>query len=82
LYLSGQIDLAFEAEAGVYLVDFKTDRRYREGQYAAQLALYALSWAQWSERPILPVVFLLRSGEALPVRLDWDWPAVFAALPR
>ena len=82
LYLSGQVDLRFEAEEGVYLVDFKTDRRYREGQYAAQLRLYALACAQWSERPLLPVVFLLRSGEALPVRQDWDWPALFAALPR
>ena len=66
----------------MYLVDFKTDRRYREGKYAAQLGLYALACAQWSDRPILPVVFLLRSGEALPVRLTWDWPACFTALPR
>jgi ATP-dependent exoDNAse (exonuclease V) beta subunit len=82
LYLSGQVDLRFEAPEGLCLVDFKTDRRYREGQYAAQLGLYALACAPWSERPILPVVFLLRSGEALPVRGEWDWPAVFAALPR
>jgi ATP-dependent helicase/nuclease subunit A len=82
LYLSGQVDLRFEAPEGLYLVDFKTDRRYREGQYAAQLALYALACASWSDRPILPVVFLLRSGEALPVQRDWDWPALFAALPR
>jgi ATP-dependent exoDNAse (exonuclease V) beta subunit len=82
LCLSGQVDLRFEAPEGVYLVDFKTDRRYREGQYAAQLALYALACAQWSDGPILPVVFLLRSAEALPVRLDRDWPALFSALPR
>jgi ATP-dependent helicase/nuclease subunit A len=82
LHLSGQVDLAFETPEGLHLVDFKTDRRYREGQYAAQLGLYALACAGWSQQPILPVIFLLRSGEALPVRGAWDWPAVFAALPR
>jgi ATP-dependent exoDNAse (exonuclease V) beta subunit len=82
LSLSGQVDLVFETAEGLYLVDFKTDRRYREGQYAAQLGLYALAWAQGSKRPVLPVVFLLRSGEALPVTARRDWSAVFAALPR
>jgi ATP-dependent exoDNAse (exonuclease V) beta subunit len=82
LYLSGKVDLRFPTEDAVYLVDFKTDRRYREGRYAAQLALYALACGPWSPRPVLPVVFLLRSGETVPVRRDWDWPALFAALPR
>jgi ATP-dependent helicase/nuclease subunit A len=82
LHLSGQIDLCFEAGEATCLVDFKTDRCFREGQYEAQLALYALAWSQWSDRPLLPVVFLLRSGEAVPVRRTIDWPALFAALPR
>ena len=82
LYLSGKIDLRFRTADAVYLVDFKTDRRYREGKYAAQLGLYALACGPWNNLPVRPVVFLLRSGEALPVRGDWDWPALFAALPR
>jgi ATP-dependent helicase/nuclease subunit A len=82
LYVNGQIDLLFEAADGVYLVDFKTDRRYREGEYAAQLALYALAFAELTTRPVLPVVFLLRSGEAVRVGGSFDWPALFAALPR
>ena len=82
LYVNGQIDLLFEAADGVYLVDFKTDRRYREGEYSAQLALYALAFAELTTRPVLPVVFLLRSGEAVRVGLSFDWPALFAALPR
>jgi len=82
LYLSGKVDLRFRAADAVYLVDFKTDRRYREGKYAAQLGLYALACSGWSSLPVLPVVFLLRSGEAVPVRRDWDWPTLFAALPR
>ena len=80
--LSGQVDLFFETAEGVYLVDFKTDRRYQEGKYEAQLALYALACTEWSDRPLLPAIFLLRSAEALPVRRAFDWPALFAALPR
>jgi ATP-dependent exoDNAse (exonuclease V) beta subunit len=82
LHVSGQVDLRFEAADGVHLVDFKTDRRYPEGKYEAQLALYALACGQWSDRPLLPAIFLLRSAEALPVRRAFDWPALFAALPR
>ena len=82
LHVSGQVDLRFEAAEGEYLVDFKTDRRYQEGKYEAQLALYALACSEWSDRPLLPVIFLLRSAEALPVRRAFDWPALFAVLPR
>jgi len=82
LYLSGKVDLTFRTAETVYLVDFKTDRRYREGRYAAQLGLYALACGGWSSLPVRPVVFLLRSGEAVPVRRAFDWPALLAALPR
>ncbi len=65
LYLSGQIDLAFELQNRLYLVDFKTDRYYRAGEHECQLALYRLALAEQTEREIQTYLFLLRSGQAL-----------------
>jgi hypothetical protein len=88
LYLNGQIDLVFSAEGKTYLVDFKTDRQYREGQYEVQLGLYASAYAGFAAEappgtpPILPVIFLLRSGQAVPVERALDFDELLARLPR
>jgi ATP-dependent exoDNAse (exonuclease V) beta subunit len=69
LYMSGQMDLVFSASGRTWLLDYKTDRSYREGQYDLQLAFYAVACAELFERPVLPRLFLLRSGrEAEPSR--------------
>jgi len=86
LYLNGQIDLVFTSGGRVHLVDFKTDRQYREGQYEVQLGLYALACAElppWAApaAPPLPVIFLLRSGQAVPVERTFDFDALLARLP-
>jgi ATP-dependent exoDNAse (exonuclease V) beta subunit len=65
LYINGQMDLAFELQDRLYLVDFKTDRRYRTGEHECQLALYRLAAAEQSEREIHTFLFLLRSAQAL-----------------
>ena len=65
LYISGQIDLSFELEDRLYLVDFKTDRRYRAGEHECQLGLYRLAAAEQTEKEIFTFLFLLRSGRAL-----------------
>jgi ATP-dependent exoDNAse (exonuclease V) beta subunit len=65
LYISGQIDLAFASQDRLYLVDFKTDRRYNAGEHECQLALYRLAASEQTEREIHTSLFLLRSGRAL-----------------
>jgi ATP-dependent exoDNAse (exonuclease V) beta subunit len=66
LYISGQIDLAFEAEGCTYLVDFKTDSRYKPGEHDGQLALYAQAVREQTGGEVRPYLFLLRSAEAVP----------------
>lgn len=39
-YVNGQIDLIFEKEDEIILIDFKTDRIKREDAYKTQLAIY------------------------------------------
>jgi len=65
LYISGQIDLAFQWQNRLYLVDFKTDRSYSPGEHECQLALYRLALAEQTEQEIHTFLFLLRSAEAL-----------------
>lgn len=65
LYISGQIDLAFECKDHLYLIDFKTDRIYKPGEHDAQLGLYRLAMKEQTEKEISTFLFLLRSGEAI-----------------
>jgi ATP-dependent exoDNAse (exonuclease V) beta subunit len=65
LYINGQIDLAFQWQDRLYLVDFKTDRNYRPGEHECQLALYRLALAEQTSKEIHTFLFLLRSGQAL-----------------
>ena len=65
LYISGQIDMAFECKDHLYLIDFKTDRIYKPGEHDAQLGLYRLAIKEQTEKEILTFLFLLRSGEAI-----------------
>jgi ATP-dependent exoDNAse (exonuclease V) beta subunit len=89
LYLSGQLDLVFASGGKTYLVDFKTDRQHRDGQYEVQLGLYALAYAELAEpaapaerRQVVPLIFWLRGGQAVPVERPFDWEALLAGLPR
>ncbi|UCF96637.1 MAG: UvrD-helicase domain-containing protein [Spirochaetaceae bacterium] len=65
LYISGQIDLAFEWQEHLYLVDFKTDRNYRSGEHEGQLELYRLALREQTDNEIYTFLFLLRTGEAV-----------------
>jgi ATP-dependent exoDNAse (exonuclease V) beta subunit len=69
LYMSGKLDLAFTAGGRTWLLDYKTDRVYREGQYDLQLAFYELACGELTGRPVEPRLYLLRSGrETAPSR--------------
>jgi ATP-dependent exoDNAse (exonuclease V) beta subunit len=65
LYINGRIDLAFQLQDRLYLVDFKTDRAYQPGEHECQLALYRLALAEQTEQEIHTILFLLRSAQAL-----------------
>ncbi len=65
LYINGRIDLAFQLQDRLYLVDFKTDRAYQPGEHECQLALYRLALAEQTEAQIHTFLFLLRSGQGL-----------------
>ena len=73
LYISGRIDLLFETDDRAYLIDFKTDRMYRPGEYMAQLGLYSLAARELTEGKISCWLFLLRSGERIPLQEEISW---------
>jgi ATP-dependent helicase/nuclease subunit A len=75
--LEGFIDLAFEEEGEVHLVDYKTDEvpeaeveSHAEG-YRLQMGAYALAAARvFGRRPASASLLFLRPGRAAPVEVD------------
>ncbi|HYK58706.1 MAG TPA: UvrD-helicase domain-containing protein [Bryobacteraceae bacterium] len=70
--LSGRIDLWFEEEGKLVLVDFKTDREESSnGRYDLQLRLYALALERYVGRlPDRAVVFYVRSARSVEIGLE------------
>jgi len=69
--LRGQIDLWYEEDGELVLVDFKTDREESPERYALQLRFYALALERYFGRlPDRAVLFYLRSGRAIEISLD------------
>jgi len=68
--LRGQIDLWYEQDGELVLVDFKTDREESPESYALQLRFYALALERYLGRlPDRAVLFYLRSGRAVEIPL-------------
>jgi len=68
--LRGQIDLWYEQDGELTLVDFKTDREESPETYALQLRFYALALERyWGRLPDRAVLFYLRSGRAVEISL-------------
>ncbi|MGC4048666.1 MAG: PD-(D/E)XK nuclease family protein [Paludibaculum sp.] len=71
--LRGQIDLWFEENGRLVVVDYKTDRNLDETRlnaYSVQLRLYAEALERMLGRPVDEAwLFSLREGTAHPVRL-------------
>jgi ATP-dependent helicase/nuclease subunit A len=61
-YVSGVIDLLFEAGDEMYIVDYKTDRTIDPGKYAAQLAAYARAVRDIFSKKTRAFLFYLREG--------------------
>jgi CRISPR-associated protein Cas4 len=69
--LRGQIDLWYEQDGELTLVDFKTDREESPERYALQLRFYALALERYLGRiPDRAVLFYLRSGRAIEISLS------------
>jgi ATP-dependent helicase/nuclease subunit A len=69
--LRGQIDLWYEQDGELVLVDFKTDREEEPESYALQLRFYALALERYVGRiPDRAVLFYLRSGRAVEISLS------------
>ncbi|MDR2184751.1 MAG: UvrD-helicase domain-containing protein [Treponema sp.] len=70
--VTGQIDLIFETEGTVHVVDFKTDREEKPAEHYGQLAVYKRAAADIFGKPVRCWLFYLRSGrpEELTGSLD------------
>ena len=67
----GSIDLWFEENGELVVVDYKTDLKQRPEAYAPQLALYALAMERaFGKRPAEAWLHYLRSDTAVAVPLD------------
>ena len=80
LHISGQIDAVLDTPEELVLIDFKTDRVFREGEYACQLGLYALALEELTGRGVQPHLFLLRGARAVRMTRRFDWPKLFRSL--
>jgi ATP-dependent exoDNAse (exonuclease V) beta subunit len=66
-YIDGVVDLVFEAEGQVFVVDFKTDRVEAPEAHRAQLAAYADAARDLWGMPCRAWLYYLRSGHAREV---------------
>jgi ATP-dependent exoDNAse (exonuclease V) beta subunit len=67
----GSIDLWFEDEQGVHVVDYKTDATVRASEHAPQLALYAVALEKaLGKRPVSAALHYLRADRVESVEID------------
>jgi ATP-dependent helicase/nuclease subunit A len=68
--LHGTIDLLFESEGTLWVVDFKTDKTEAPERHLAQLAVYSRAAADIFGKPVRAWVFFLRTGHARELTAD------------
>ena len=67
----GSIDLWFEDEAGVHIVDYKTDAKVHAAEYETQLALYAYALERaLGRRPASAHLHYLRYDRVIEIPVD------------
>ena len=62
IFINGIIDLVFESEDFVQIVDFKTDRRIIPGEYNRQMQIYIEAASEIFGKPARCVLFYLRGA--------------------
>jgi ATP-dependent exoDNAse (exonuclease V) beta subunit len=71
MILRGSVDVWFEENGAIYIVDYKTDAVVRAAEYAPQLALYGLAIERaFGKRPAGAWLHFLRHDAIEEVRLD------------
>lgn len=65
-YISGVIDLLFEAENEIYIVDYKTDKLFNPEKYNKQLAAYSRAAEDLFAKKTRTFLFYLREGRLWP----------------
>ncbi|MDR2759543.1 MAG: UvrD-helicase domain-containing protein [Spirochaetaceae bacterium] len=63
--ITGQIDLLFEWEGVIHVVDFKTDRIEAPDRHRGQLTAYARAAGDIFDKPIRSWLFFFRTGRAV-----------------
>lgn len=77
----GTIDLWFEENGEITVVDYKTDMRVNPAAYTPQLALYALALERaFGKRPAHAYLHFLRSNTVVEVSLDYPVTDLLAEL--
>ena len=66
-YISGVIDLLVDRGEDNVVIDFKTDRAIRDGEYALQLSLYQEAVEEWSGKPVSGYLVYLRENALIEV---------------
>jgi ATP-dependent helicase/nuclease subunit A len=68
--VTGQIDLLFEEDEVLHVVDFKTDRIETPQDHYGQLAVYKRAVEDIFGKPVHAWLYYLRSGHAVELQLD------------
>jgi ATP-dependent helicase/nuclease subunit A len=63
--ITGKIDLLFEWEGAIQVVDFKTDRTEDPERHRGQLTVYARAVGDIFEKPVRSWLFFFRTGHAV-----------------
>jgi ATP-dependent helicase/nuclease subunit A len=64
-FIGGIIDLIFEDESGVTVVDFKTDKEISPGKHIPQMACYYQAAKSIRKKNVRILIYYLRSGKAV-----------------
>jgi ATP-dependent helicase/nuclease subunit A len=65
VFISGTIDLAFEKEGGVFIVDFKTDKTEAPAEHAYQMAAYRKAAQDLWQKETRLFIYYMRTGNAV-----------------
>ncbi|MDR3147229.1 MAG: UvrD-helicase domain-containing protein [Treponema sp.] len=72
VFINGVIDLLFDRDAEVRLVDFKTDSAERPEEHLAQMSIYRRAARELRGKPCRVWLYYLRTGRALEITGDLD----------
>jgi len=66
-FISGAIDMLVERDGEMYVIDFKTDKLLRGGEYHVQIEIYREAVMQWTDKPVRCFIVYLRNNSVVEV---------------